>query len=82
MISREIRLIARRIAAEMVKVSALGAHRHGLAYFIGLGVALGIVWEIALGRKQGEVTKMKPKEILEWAKNLPDVDDKKIIISD
>lgn len=70
--NRDTNIIARRIAREMVKATKLSTNKGGLEYFIGLGVALGIVWEIATNKQPGAANKMKPQEILEWAKGLPE----------
>lgn len=64
-------IIARRIAREMAKIATAGVGEQALQYFMGLGVALGIIWEVSTGKPPGAANRMKPQEILEWAKNLP-----------
>ena len=73
--NRDLIIAARRIAREMVKATILGPG--GLQYFMGLGVGLGILWEIAHGHQPGEANKHKPQEMLEWAKGL---EENKILI--
>ena len=73
--NRDLIIAARRIAREMIKCTTLGPG--GLQYFMGLGVGLGILWEIAHGHKPGTANKHKPKDLLTWAKDLPE---EKIII--
>lgn len=74
--NKDLIIAARRIAREMIKCTILGPG--GTQYFIGLGVALGIIWEISHGHIPGEANKHKPQEMLEWAKGL---EENKIIIS-
>lgn len=62
----EIR-IARRIATYMLEVAE---QRVDLAFFQGLGLALGVVYEECTGHT---VNNKKPKGVIEWAQNLPEV---------
>ena len=68
--TNDLNLAARRIANEMTKTTVLGPK--GMSYFMGLGVSLGIIWEVANGHKAGTANRRSPKEILEWAKDLPE----------
>ena len=62
----EIR-IARRIATYMLEISE---QQVDLNFFQGLGLALAITYEELTGRTAAD---KKPRELLEWAKNLPTV---------
>jgi hypothetical protein len=62
----EIR-IARRVATYMMEVAEQQVDLH---FFQGLGMALAVIFEESTGKSAKDV---KPKELLEWANNLPQV---------
>lgn len=61
----EIR-IAKRLATYMMEVAE---QQVDLNFFQGLGLGLGIVYEETQGRS---VNNMKPRELIQWALNLPE----------
>lgn len=65
MTNTEIR-IARRVAAYMLSVAE---QQVDLSFFQGLGMALAVIYEEMTGRTAAD---KKPKEIIEWAKDLPE----------
>lgn len=67
----EIR-IARRVATYMLEVAEQQVDLH---FFQGLGFALAVIYEESTGRTANTV---KPRELIEWAKNLPDVKYQKV----
>lgn len=58
--------IARRLVTYMLDIAE---QQVDLAAFIGVGLALAVVFEETTGRS---AQSLKPQEIIEWAKNLPD----------
>lgn len=66
MTDTEIR-IARRLATYMLEVAEQKVDMH---FFQGLGLGLGVVFEETTGRT---ASNKKPKEIIQWALNLPQV---------
>lgn len=61
----KLNVIAKRISVEMLGCIQ---HKLGSQVFLGLGVALAIVYESITGRSAKE---RKPQELVEWASNLP-----------
>ena len=59
--------IARRIAAYMLEIAEQQVDLH---FFQGLGLALAVCYEELTGYSSRQI---KPRELLEWAKNLPQV---------
>jgi hypothetical protein len=64
--------IARRIVAQMLALAEQGAD---LALFQGYGLCLAICYEEMTGRTALD---KKPRELMEWAKNLPDARYRKV----
>ena len=62
----EIR-IARRLATYMLEIAEQKVDFH---FFQGVGLALAIVYEESTGHPAGSI---KPQELIEWARNLPEV---------
>ena len=57
--------VARRIVVYMLEAAETGLP---LQYFQGLGMALAVCFEEMTGTPAGPY---KPRELMEWAKNLP-----------
>jgi hypothetical protein len=75
--NRDLIIVARRIVREMVKIQRSGLGDKAIQYYIGLGVSLGIIWEVANGHPPGTANRRKPIEIMRWAIELPE---QKIIV--
>lgn len=58
--------IARRLVTYMLDIAE---QQVDLSAFMGIGIALAVVFEETTGRS---AQSLKPQEIMEWAKNLPD----------
>ena len=66
MTDTEIR-IAKRVATYMLEIAEQQVDLH---FFQGLGLTLAIVYEESTGLTAAN---RKPRELIEWAKNLPEV---------
>jgi hypothetical protein len=69
---------ARRIVREMLKVSQMGTSRGLQDLYMGMGLALGILFEECTGKKLKET---KPIEVVKWARDLPDPQHKVVIVT-
>lgn len=78
--SEDLTIVARRIVREMLKMQTT-ARPEFLPLYMGLGLALCYIYEITTGRSVKK-TKTTPREVIEWAKNLPDPRAKVIIVED
>lgn len=67
--SRELICAAKRIALTMAKLGKDNNNPQLLGYFMGLGTALGFLYEVSTGRSIPK-EKIKPAEILKWANEL------------
>ena len=59
--------IAKRIVTYMLEAAEQGVN---LEFFQGLGMSLAVVYEEVTGRTAAD---KKPRELMQWALNLPDV---------
>lgn len=75
MTATEIR-IARRTVAYMLESAEQGCN---IEFFKGLGMALAVVYEETTGYS---AMKRKPQEIMQWAKDLPNVPYPKVVSRD
>lgn len=69
MISNEIIIIAKRILKQQV---LLAQKQIDMNMFMGLGMALATVYEVATGRRVVQ-EKITPQEVMQWALSLPQV---------